>query len=509
MPPDDRPPRADRRVRWALAAVLLLGFLVRLWHIAAPIADRHSWNQVSAATVIRHFVRDGIDPFHPQWDVLEGEGTGPRIEAEEAPIYHVVAAALTRLFGGLEVMARLLSIVASLLAAFILYRLAARLTDASTGLFASFFFLLAPFSWFFGRAIMSDMWMLAMLALAVERYECWLRRVRFADLLQAGLAVLLAGLFKPFALHIGLTLIVLQIGARGFRSLFDWRLVVFALLALCLPLAWVAYAAKIGSLGNVVVGEGESALTAERIMGPLSLLWSGAFWMKIQARVLDQMATPIVSILAVLAFVFRRKKFSENSEHNGMTLFYVSLAWLTGAFAYLLLVRDGNQMHNYYQLPFIPPFVLLAAIGTRALSQRIPSQWIMLILLCFSLVSFFYVRTSFALDLSSQRAGELVGEVSRPDDLIVAFDPGSTRKNQVIYAAERRGWHTRSIQENTIEMYRKRGARWLVVCLEEEQIASHPEWLERLADLPKVTETSGDLGPRGEKHFIKVYRLAL
>lgn len=491
-----------------LIAVLALGVLVRLWNIAAPIADRHSWNQVSAATVIRHFVQDGIDPFHPQWDVLEGDDSGPRIEAEEAPLYHVATALLTLAFGHLEVMARLLSIVASLLAAYFLFRLTARLSDASTGLFAVFLFLLAPLSWFFGRTIMSDGWMLAMLVLAVERYELWLRQGRFTVLLQAGLAVMFAGLFKPFALHLGLTLIVMQIAARGFRSLLDWRLVVFALLALCLPLAWVAYAAKIGSLGNVVVGEGESALTAARIMGPISLLWSGGFWMKIQSRLFDQMATPIVTALAVLAFIFRGKKDAQTPEKNGITLFFVALAWLAGAFGYLLLVRDGNQMHNYYQLPFVPPFVLLAALGLRGLSQKISAHWIILILFVFSLVSFLYVRTSFSLDLSSQLAGESVRQVSEPGDLIVAFDPGSTRKNQVIYAAERRGWFARSIQENSVEIFRKRGAKWLVACLEEKQLAEHPEWLERLAGLEKVVDIYGDLGPRGEKHFIYVYRLS-
>jgi len=490
--------KRDYYGRRLLYAALALAFLVRLWHIAAPIADRHSWNQVSAATVIRHFVEDGIDPLHPQWDVLTGPAVGPRIEAEEAPIYHVAVALLAKLYGPHEPLARLLSIIASLLGAVFLYRLTRRLADGPAAFFAAVFYLFAPFSWYFGRAIMSDAWMLAMIILAVERFEFWTREKCFAALLTAAGAVALAGLFKPFALHVGVALLLLQLARGGFKSLFDVKLVVFALIALAPPLAWVAYAASIGSLGNVV-GSGESMLTAQHIWGPPSLLWSPKFWFTIQARLFDQMATPLVTACAVAAFVW-----ADGRKQTG-----VALAWLAGFLVYLLLVRDGNQMHNYYQLPALPALALLGGIGLSALSRRIQGKWIALALPVFLLISALYVRTSFELDLSSQKAGEWARAVSRRNELIVVLDPGATRKNQAIYAAHRRGWHERALHETTLAQRRAWGARWLVSCLEDEQIAAHPQWLQHMNRYHRLFEFRGPWGRNGQEHTIAIYDLSI
>ncbi len=497
MSPLGRLATDEHFARRVLFAVLALGFVVRLWNLTAPIADRHSWNQISTATVIRHFVEDGLDPLHPQWDVLKGDETGPRIEAEEAPLYHVATALFARLFGPPEPIARLLSIIASLVAAWFLFRLVRRLADDLAATCAALFFLLAPFGWYYGRAVMSDMWMVAMLVVAVERYEYWLREKCPAALFQAALAVMLAGLFKPFALHVGLALLIMQIGRGGLRSLLDWRLFVFAAIALAPPLLWVRHAAQIGSLGNVTAA-GESWLTAEHLWGPVGLLWSGEFWFKIQARLLDQMATPIVSVLAGVALLW-----PESRRRAGPLI-----AWLIAALAYLLLVRDGNQMHDYYQLPFLPVLAALAGIGLAQLATRLDHRWIALLLAVFVVWSGLYVRSAFRLDLSSHRAGLLVREVSRHDDLILALDPGVTRKNQVLYAAHRRGWHERSLKADTITKHVARGARWLVLCLSDDQWERHPQWRERLDGLPLIARDRGAYGPRGQTHTLEVYSLA-
>jgi hypothetical protein len=347
--------------------------------------------------------------------------------------------------------------------------------------------------------------MLAMIVLAVERYDQWLRDDRFSAVLTAAGAVGLAGLFKPFALHVGLTLLILRATRRPLRSMFfvgqgvislAADLIVLALLGVLPTLAWVIYAASTGSLGDVVTG-GENWTTAKRLWGGVEMLWSGSFWLRMQARLFDQMATPAVSLLALTALLRR-----ESRAQCG-----VAAAWLAGALAYLLVVRDGNFMHDYYQLPFVPPFAMLAGIGLASLSRRLPAQTVAAALVVFVAWSALYGRTAFYLDLSSLRAGELARVVSVPGDLIVSLDPGSTRKNQLIYAAHRRGWHIGSVNDDTVALYARRGAKWLVLCLEDEQLAQHPEWRGRLGGLQRVAADKGPYGPRGEMHLIEVYRL--
>ncbi len=481
----------------ALYLVLALGFVVRLWHLTAPIADEHSWNQTSTATVIRHYVEDGIDLLHPEWDILRaGPPPERRIEPEEAPLYHAAVALLARVFGPFEPLARLLSIAASLLGALFLFRLTQRLSDGPAALFAAVFYLFAPFGWYFGRTIMSDSWMLAMLIIAVERFDQWLREGSLHALFAAALAIALAGLFKPFALHIGIALALWQISARGWRSLLDWRLATAAPVAVLPPLAWVWWAAHVGSLGNVVHA-GESVFTTKNLWGPLSLLWSGHFWFKLQARLFDQMATPLVTAFAVLSLWFAEARRQARP----------ALFWLAGFLFYVALVRDGNQMHNYYQLPALPAFALLAALGLSALSRRIQGKWIALLLFAFLLMSALYVRSHFRLDLSSTRAGQIARLYSMPNDLVLVLDPGVDRKNQVIYTAHRRGWNTWSLKPGMIEQYRGWGAHWLVVVLDDQQRQAHPEWLVYAGRWRRITEENGDFGRRGGPHTIALFDL--
>ncbi|NLH50105.1 MAG: hypothetical protein GX444_16120 [Myxococcales bacterium] len=484
-------------LRRAFAALLILAALARLYHLNAPLADRQSWNQVSAATVIRHFVEDGIDPWRTQWDVLIGDRTGPRIEQQEAPLYHVAVALLAKIWGHAEATGRLLNIAASLLTALFLFRLARREADGAAAWFAAAIFLFAPFGWFFSRTVMSDVWMLAMIVLGLERFALWLEDSRGRHLCEAALATLLAGLLKPFALHIGLAMLLLQLARRGWRSLLDWRLVAFAVVTVAVPVAWVVYAARVGSLGDVVTTD-ESWLTATRLWGKWSLLLSGGFWNRLQGRIFDQLATPLATALALVALL-------GGESRRQLRL---AGAWLVAVLAYLLVVRDGNYMHDYYQLPFLPLIALTAGIGLGWLAKRAHPAWIALLLAGFLVWSALYVRTAFYLDWSSVRAGELVKSLSRPEDLIVSFDPGVTRKNQLIYAAHRRGWHIGAIDQHTAALYAKRGAKWLVACLEDEQLAKHPRWEDELRALPEVARESGPYGPRGERHTIVVYRLS-
>jgi hypothetical protein len=332
--------------------------------------------------------------------------------------------------------------------------------------------------------------------IAVERYEMWLRCDCPWALLSSVVAVAFAGLFKAFALHIGVTLVLMQIAAKGWRSLLDRRLIGAALIALVPPLVWIAWAAHVGSLGNVVHA-GESVFTAQNLWGPLRLLWTGHFWFMLQARLFDQMATPFVAVFALLGLLFA------DARKQAKT----ALFWLAGFLFYVALVRDG-QKHNYYQLPALPAFTMLAGLGLSALSRRVQGKWIALLLAGFLLVATLYVLPHFRLDLSGPRAGELVRLYSLSDDLVVVLDPGVTRKNQVNYAAHRRGWHANSLRPGGIEQFHQWGARWLVTCLDDDQLKKHPEWLELANRWTKVAEDRGRCGPQGEMHSIAVYDLS-
>jgi len=487
--------------RRAVLVVTLVGILVRIPFLTAPIADRQSWNQCSTATVIRNFATKDFDLFHPQWDVLDPGTTEPNIEAEEAPIYSGAAALLYRLFGAGHAWPRLLSILGMALGGLFLFRLGRRLFDPATGVLGLVLWQLGPYPWFFGRTIMSDPWMLAASIAAADYFHKWLERDETADLYKAGLATCLAGLFKAFSLHIGILFLIAAIWRRGPGVIKDKRLYIFGAISLALPLAWIWYASRIGSLGNVLAEPGGTIAGAPHLWGDFGLLFKPEFWAKIQSRVFDRSLTPVVTLLAGASLVF-----SATRKKSG----YLWL-WMFSVLCYVMIVRSGNLEHNYYQLPFTPPLALLAGAGLTGLTQKAgmrisKDKFLFAVLLVFLVVSGLYVRAEYRQDLSSVRAGELAREFSAPGDILLVLDPGATRKNQVLYHANRRGWHVRRLNAEGVEKYRKWGADFAVVCLSKDQIDRGKDALVHLGKNYSMSATASATGD-GRVHLINIFSL--
>ncbi|MCB9477031.1 MAG: glycosyltransferase family 39 protein [Deltaproteobacteria bacterium] len=458
--------RLDHDRKFALGALLivtLFGITVRLSFLTAPIADRQSWNQCSTATVIRNFDKHGFS-LKPEWDVLDPGPARPNIEAEEAPIYTGVSAQLYRAFGPSHAWPRLLSILAMVVGGLYLFRLTARMYNASAAIFAVHFWHMTPYAWFFGRTIMSDPWMLACTIAAADYFHKFLEDDRGPDLAKAAVATSLAGLFKVFALHIGVLFALAILLRRGAAVFKDWRLYAFAVVALAPPLGWIVYASRIGTLGNVTEGVGASVVGASHLWTQGGMLGDPAFWMRLQSRVLDRAMTPIVSALAfaVLVFPTARRK----SAYAWM--------WLASVMVYVVVMGGGNYEHNYYQLPFVAPMALLGGMGLERVTRRLESRFhpenvLSVVLIAFLAVSYLYVRNEYRMDLSSVYAGKKAAQYTEPGDLLVVLDPGSTRKNQVLYHADRRGWHERRLTPEKIEQYREWGADDVVICLSPDQ----------------------------------------
>ncbi len=485
--------------RIALFAVILLAVAIRLPGLTSPIADRQSWNQCSTATVIRNFAEKGFDLLHPEWDVLDSGKIRPNIEAEEAPIYSGVAALFYVIFGQSHAWPRLLSILAMAIGGIYLFRLTSRMFDPAAAVLAVFIWNVAPYPWFFGRTIMSDPWMLAATIAAADYYEQWLRDDATSDLFKSGAAVCFAGLFKAFALHIGILFLVAGLLKKRWRFFIDYRIYVFGAVSLMLPLAWIYYASMIGSLGNVTTQPGE-VIGAPHLWGSWTMLTDPGFWGKIQSRIFDRAMTPAATAFAALSIIFK-----DTREKSG----YAWL-WLLAAFCYVLIVKSGNYEHNYYQLPFTPPFAILAGAGLTALIGKLAEKRrdaaLYFLLAVFGLVSFLYVRAEYKQDLSSVEAGKLARAFTEPSDILLVLDPGSTRKNQVIYHAHRRGWHVRRLDGPDLEKYISWGATHAVICLSEDQRVRGYKAIRYMDKHYQALGSDAVMGD-GRLHRIRIYEL--
>ena len=77
-----------------LVVIIILGFLVRTWHINFPIADWHSWRQVDTASVSRIYLEEGINVLAPRYYDISRIQTGmlnPQgLRMVEFPVYNLI-----------------------------------------------------------------------------------------------------------------------------------------------------------------------------------------------------------------------------------------------------------------------------------------------------------------------------------------------------------------------------------------------------------------------------------
>ena len=145
-----------------LAAILLVGFLMRLYRFDSPIADWHSWRQADTSAVSRNFVEHGYDVLHPRFDdlsnIASGKDNPEGYRFVEFPIYNIAQAGLFQLFGilTLEEWGRLVTILSSVLSVLFLYLIVSRHSNKTIGLFAAFFQAFIPYNIYYGRTILPD-----------------------------------------------------------------------------------------------------------------------------------------------------------------------------------------------------------------------------------------------------------------------------------------------------------------------------------------------------------------
>ena len=138
---------------------------------------------------------------------------------------------------------------------------------------------------------------------AREGFDIPYKTERIKDVLLAGAFTALAGLFKPFALHVGVPILILAAMKYRWRLFLKPSLYLYAVVAIVPPLLWIAWAASIGSLGGVT--DGKAVTETPKIWGAWSLLWDGAWYYRLQWRLFDRMMTPVVSVLMLAALVVR------------------------------------------------------------------------------------------------------------------------------------------------------------------------------------------------------------
>ena len=239
-----------------LLVILVLAAVVRLIALNAPLLDSGSAAQATAASIARNSYRAGFNLFQPVVDWSDQ----PIISG--LPLYHWLVALL---YGPLQVnewLGRTVSVVASICAVLLLYRIVNRLSGSLTGLYAALFLSISPLAVYLGRSFLPSATNMALALAAIHFFLRWADAADGSASLRArsffaGLATLCAAL--AVLADAGYLLLIFPLGylaAMRLRELGDrqrrsYGLTLAAYLAIVGLLGWRWYSGGGGTAINL------------------------------------------------------------------------------------------------------------------------------------------------------------------------------------------------------------------------------------------------------------------
>jgi Dolichyl-phosphate-mannose-protein mannosyltransferase len=453
----------------ALFGLLLGTFVLRAVAADQPIVENYVGRQIPTAMVARNLER-GSGFLRPQLETLPE----PNLFLVEPPIYAAAVVGLRRATGlalGLGPSGRLVSAMATALAAWGLFGLVRRREGGRSALFAVAAFALFPLTIRYGRAFQPDALMLGTL---VAGLRCWDEHEAggSAGWLAAAVVLLVTGLaLKIVSVYLLVPLISLN--RRPPR-----RVKVALALGLVLPaLAWYAHAAGLLREGMGSRASADNSAIWARVLIPSALL---------QVETLRD----VVRFLGVRAFTPIGLALALWGLRGGDRFWKV---WGAAALSALVFLA-GKLHHEYYWLAMGP----MAAVGIgRALailSERRP-VWAALAGPAMAVLALFQVRDTWQTPprwAALPEAARAIRAKVPPGAWVVAPEA-------LLYAADRRGcrlelapeavrraageWGTDLEGETLtsialVEFYRARGARFVAdLGLADDRRASEPRRL--------------------------------
>lgn len=434
-----------------ISIILVLAFVVRLYRIARPIADWHSWRQADTAAVARNFVKEGYNPFIPKYDDMSSQTNGldnpQRYRFVEFPIYNTIIAAVWSVTGVNEIYARLVTVFISLGSILILYFLVKSFSGWQTAMLAAFFFATLPYNVFYSSTILPGPLMVFGILGLYFSFAKWLENDK--QWFWSVIAILFANiaiLTWPTAIFFLIPILYLAFDKYNLKIFSKLNLWIFAIFSLAPFIIWRIW----------MVQFPEGIPNWQFLLNEGNIRFKGAFFRWLIA---ERMGRLILTVGGFVLFILGILKKPATKEK----LFY--FFWLLAVAVYFTVFASGNIRHDYYQVSFVPIAVIFMAIGTRTLFN-LPSQSfnrffgslaaIVLIILIFAFGTF-EIRGYYWINKPQiVEAGKAADRILPRDATVIAPYNGDAA---FLYQTNRHGY---PIVDRPLEKFIDQGTKYLV-----------------------------------------------
>ncbi len=453
-----------------LLGVIVLGALLRLYHLTAPYVDLSAWRSLDYASMARNFYEMSYALWLPRVDWAGPDG----LVESEFPILPWLVALVYPLTGVQAWLGRLLTLTCGLMGILYLFALVRRLLGERAALFSALVLVLNPLHLYFSRTFQPDVPMMAAVTAALYHLDRFLEGSRRHGVATAA-AVAMGGCLKLSALFVGLPMLVLIVARRGWHGMRDWRLWAIGIAGL-LPVAlWYAHARHLFLAHGYTVGILSGGHDKLQTSTYLSMPW----WWRVMLteRIWKWILTPagIPLFLTGLVSLVRAWRYPSTSRwrrHGVLTV----LAWLCTGCLFVLIVAEGNLDMPHYQLVAAVPGAVVTGVGVdRFVTWIAKKNWrpaLGVAMVSAALLGGTCWTLQHAYDNKRAREvalGETLGRLMPTSGLLINPGAYTTHKGgydyepMVFYYAHRKGWvfTPEMFNPETLETYIEKGATHL------------------------------------------------
>lgn len=451
-------------------AILLLGFVVRLYRFDNPVADWHSWRQADTSAVSRIFVEKGFDLLHPKYldisNIQTGKNNPEGYRYVEFPIYNLFQGILFRTIRifTIEEWGRLVSIFSSLLAGFFLFQILKKHYDFKTAVFSMFFYIFTPFSIYYSRTILPDPMMVAASIGAIYFFDLYLDRKKNDKLLFLIISTIFTGasfLLKPYALFFVLPQAYLAYRRYKIKMFLRPELWVHLVVSI-IPLVWWR---------TYILQFPEGIPASNWLFNGNGIRFRPSFFRWIFYERITKLISGYFGVTFLVAGFFSLRKQN-----------FLALSFLISSLLYICIIATGNVQHDYYQILIMPTVSIFMGLGVAFVAKkgrlfRVGTAVIILLSLYFgwSIVKDYFNINNRSIIIAGRKADEVLPKNAK---VIVPYDGDTTP----LYYVNRPGWPA---FQDSAENLKKLGATHLVFIKPlERDIESFGKQYEVVAQSP-------------------------
>ncbi|MGB8310515.1 MAG: glycosyltransferase family 39 protein [Halobacteriota archaeon] len=439
--------------RVILLSLIFLQLLLTLNHITSPFLDYHAWRQADTAAIARNFYHNGFNILYPQ---IDWGGAGPGYVETEFQLVPFLTAVLYQLFGVHDYVARLVAISFSILSIYLIYKLSYKYFTRNVAIFSALFFIISPLNVYTSRSFQPESAMVFFSLGSLYFFDAWIEKERWGAFALASFCTTAAFLVKIPTIFLGVPLLWLVYTKYRWHLFKEWKLYLFAALALIPPILWYYHAHLLflhyGNTFGIWTLTDTEGWNAK--WGSLEIWFSSAFYNNYLLRLSGIVLTPIGFTLFILG-VFQKVKSRRE---------YVFHFWLLSILIYFIVLARGNWIHDYYQLPLVPVAAIFMGKALAMLlgvkqEKKIGVFALLAVTLLMS-VSIF-LPPLYKIDDAQHEAGPAIDKLTPKGALIIAGDGYAPT---LLYYANRKGWLIAPEEwtPHKIETLKEQGANYFV-----------------------------------------------